>query len=76
MCGFRRGVRVRGVGPGFYRGGMADLVRVRDLLPGDEVTELDTPGGPWFRVVAVEAGPGTVTVEAGPGLVVVVSVGC
>ena len=67
---------MRGVGPGFYRGGMADRVRVADVMPGDEVAELDTPAGPWFRVVAVEAGTGTVTVEVEPGLTVVVAVGC
>ena len=56
--------------------GMADLVRVGMLLPGDEITELASPGGPWYRVVAVESGTGTVTVEAEPSLTVVVAVGC
>ena len=44
-------------------------------LPGDEVTELDTPDGSWCRVVAVEPGTGTVAVEVATALHVVVAVG-
>jgi len=66
---------VRGVGPGSYRAGVVDMVLVSGVLPGDEISEVDSPGGPWYRVLAVEPGTGTVTVGAEPGLVVVVAVG-
>ena len=30
------------------------ITRVADLHPGDWITELDTPTGPWFEVLAVD----------------------
>jgi hypothetical protein len=34
------------------RFGVGVVTRVHDLAPGDMITEVDTPGGPWYQVVA------------------------
>lgn len=31
------------------------LIRARDVVVGDAITELDSPDGPWYEVLAVEA---------------------
>ncbi len=34
------------------RFGVGVVTRVADLAPGDMITEVHTPGGPWYQVVA------------------------
>lgn len=33
------------------RVGAGVVTRVAELAPGDMITEVDTPGGPWYQVV-------------------------
>ncbi len=35
----------------------------RELRPGDEVTEIGTPDGPWYRVLRVDAAGGGLLVD-------------
>ena len=44
------------------RFGVGVVTRVADLAPGDMITEVDTPGGPWFQVVARDEG--SITLDA------------
>jgi hypothetical protein len=30
------------------------VVLVAELLPGDEITEIDSPQGPWYRVLMID----------------------
>lgn len=40
-----------------------EVVRVASLLPGDLITETDTPEGPWYRVARVDLRDGVLFVE-------------
>lgn len=39
------------------------LVQVVDLKVGDSVTEVDTPGGPFYRVTSVDRDAGEFTLD-------------
>lgn len=43
----------------------SSLVAVGTLVSGDLVTEVDTPGGPWYRVVAYDNDRGVLTLDEG-----------
>lgn len=56
------------LGAGRTVAGMADSssvspVLARDLTVGDEITELDTPGGPWLRVLRVDRERGVLLID-------------
>lgn len=42
--------------------GSGVVTRVRDLRPGDMITETDSPAGPWYEVVSCDEQ--SVTVDA------------
>jgi hypothetical protein len=42
-------------------------IAARYLRPGDRITEVDTPGGPWYAVVQADPAAGLLVVDAGDG---------
>lgn len=47
-----------------------EVVPASALLRGDQVTETDTPAGPWYVIDGVDLGRGVLTVDDGQGLLV------
>ena len=47
--------------------GVHEVVSARQVRAGDEVTEVDTPGGPWYRVLRVNEAGGSLLVGDGDG---------
>jgi hypothetical protein len=50
------------------------VVSARDVVARDEVTEVDTPDGPWYRVLRVDRPGGRVLVDDGSDMSVEVDV--
>jgi len=55
--------------------GRGTQVPAAQLAAGDEVTEVDTPDGPWYRVLRVDRVNGRVLVDDGSDVGVEVAVG-
>lgn len=55
--------------------GPPEVVRAAEVRVGDEVTEVDTPGGPWYRVLRVDEARGSLLLDDGEMLGVEVDVG-
>ena len=51
---------------------LCEIVYAAALRPGDEVTETETPAGPWYVVMHVDPERRVVTVDDGQGLLVTV----
>ena len=55
--------------------GRPEVVRAVEVRTGDEVTEVDTPAGPWYRVLGVDRARGSLLVDDGEAPGVEVDVG-
>lgn len=65
------------VGAAWFDGNMnASQVAVENLQQGDLVTEVDTPGGPWYRVVTYDKCRRVLIVDEGIEVPVVESTSC
>ncbi|MCU1622075.1 MAG: hypothetical protein JWL79_920 [Frankiales bacterium] len=55
-------------------GFVPQVASARDIVAGDELTEVDTPDGPWYGVLRVDKPGGRVLVDDGSGMGVEVDV--